>query len=176
MTSNQWCKPWRCGFGHTAFDNRANYSGPDFSEYLTVPWTTHRDADALQRTNFAAALAKLQAASTYPDDPPSALRQGSWAVGWIKCILIHPADAGAIARAEELGDAYEDYPVLDEEEFSRVEWDEASDCWESMSIRERAALRAKVPAYARGSLFSIRRSLGDGNDLAGHILDALRTP
>jgi len=152
----KYVQPWECGFGHTAFDSKANYCGPDLSEYYTLPVTTHRDADALQRVNFVVALERLERASSATGDveAPERIRQGSWAVGWVEVILIDARDLGALAEAERIGEDLERYPILDETAFGEAEYEEASTCWEGMSIAERVQA---IQKHGRVSVFAARR-------------------
>jgi len=49
------------------------------------------------------------------------------AVGWVEWIAIHESDAAALAIANKISDALEDYPVVNEDHWSQLEWDEACD-------------------------------------------------
>lgn len=55
--------------------------------------------------------------------------------------------------AQEIERALEDYPLLDEDDFSAREHEQASETWLHISLRERIELCAKY----RCSIFSARR-------------------
>lgn len=50
-------------------------------------------------------------------------RDDAWPGGIIETLLIRADDAPAIRELERIIDALEDYPVLDDEHFSGLEWD-----------------------------------------------------
>ena len=68
------------------------------------------------------------------------VRERHWAVGWVEWIAIHESDEKALREADELAAALTDYPIVNESHFSELEWTEANDYWESLSLRERIEL------------------------------------
>jgi len=69
-----------------------------------------------------------------PGDPDEAatvlvVSENHWAVGWVEWIAIHESDKAAIAESERIESALESYPVLDEEDFSDREMNEANEVW-----------------------------------------------
>lgn len=91
--------------------------------YGIGPVGRHRDSGLLERTNFDVVSKDLE--ERFPDDV-EVLRFGHWAVGWVEELAVRlreddgrPTAAAEAARgwAEKL----EDYPVADEEEWSRRE-------------------------------------------------------
>lgn len=153
-------KPWNAS-GITAFDSRENYAGEDLSHMLQLGVMRHRDADCLSESNFAVALERLGGES----ETVQVHRFGHWAFGWYELILIDPSDARAVAEGEAIERAIADYPLLDEEDFSRREWDKACHTWKSLGISYRveacqhagisvfAARRAELPEDPDGALF-----------------------
>ena len=95
------------------------------------------------------------------------VHEGHWAVGWVEWIAIHESDAKALAAADEIASALEDYPVIDESHWSELEFNEACDYWESMGVRSRveycqrarisifAARRAELPEDPNGRLYEL---------------------
>jgi hypothetical protein len=79
----------------------------------------HRDSDALEESNFRVLLKRLGDES----DTVAIERESHWAVGWVEHLLISPADAERVAIVETARDDLEQYPVLDDEDFSIVEHD-----------------------------------------------------
>jgi hypothetical protein len=79
----------------------------------------HRDSDALEEANFRALLERLGGES----DTVTVERESHWAVGWVEFILIASHDAERVSTTEQVKAGLEDYPVVDDEMFSRVEHD-----------------------------------------------------
>jgi hypothetical protein len=62
-------------------------------------------------------------------------RFGHWSPGWFEIILVRPGTAAAEV-AVEIEERLEDYPLLDEEDFSRREWEDYLESWECWGARE----------------------------------------
>lgn len=77
-------------------------------------------------------------------------RFGHWGPGWFEIILVHPSREKEV---EDIERSLEDYPVLDDEDFSAKEYEAACDYWEACSLREKIQLCAKFGA----SIFSARQ-------------------
>jgi hypothetical protein len=90
-------------------------------------------------------------------------RSSHWAVGWIDRLIVRPGSAAA-EEAKRLRAKLDDYPVLDEEDWSSLEIEEADATWKSFSLRGRidyckrydvsifAARRDEVPDDPRGEM------------------------
>lgn len=76
-----------------------------------------------------------------------------------------------IAAAEWLA-ALADYPVADEADFSELEWSEAAEYWEQMSVRDRAELIRESKCGA--SIYAARRDTLPDDD-SGALMDRLRS-
>jgi len=85
----------------------------------------NRDSDALDRSNFRAALEALGGES----ETVQVVREGHWAVGWIEWIAIHESDERALSIQYEIEGSLQDYPVLDESDWSEEESEEANEVW-----------------------------------------------
>ena len=122
----------------------------------------NRDSGHLERSNFAAALALLGGESGEDEDGYGGAVQvhrfGHWACGWLEVLLVDPTNADKRAIAEDIARRLEDYPCLDEDDFSNREYQAATEYWARMSISERvewlkrerdisvfAARRAELP-------------------------------
>lgn len=101
----------------------AAYFG-DRAEWV-IAYAQHRDSDTITRSNWAVFLAALGGES----DTVAIERSTHWAVGWIDYLIIDPSDTERVGLAERLREKLEDYPVLDEMEWSNLEWDEYLDAW-----------------------------------------------
>lgn len=122
-----------------------------------------RDSDSLTRSNFTCALKAIGGES----ETVRVVRESHWAVGWCEWIAIHESDAAALKAADEITAALSDYPVIDEDHWSELEWNEAAEYWESLSVRGRAemcreaglsvfaARRAELPPNDTGALFDL---------------------
>ena len=122
-----------------------SYGGAHWDGYY-VFLGQNRDSDTLARSNFECGLKAIGGES----DSVRVIREGHWACGWIEWIAIHESDSNALREADSIMDALADYPVVDEMHWSELEWTEACDFWESMSVRERAYYceRAGVSIFA----------------------------
>lgn len=103
----------------------------------------HRDSDALTRSNFTCGLEQVVAAA-YPRSIDAVAVQvvceTHWAVGWVEWIAIHHSAKAALKIAEDIAAGLEDYPAVNEDHWSRLEWTETCDYWASLPIRARVDL------------------------------------
>lgn len=102
-----------------------NYFGEEWPEYYSAGVGRSRDSDCLEESNFHAMLAALGGASA----TVQVVHESHWAVGWVEWIAIHESDDAALREADRLCGELEDYPVLDEEDHSRREWEECERVW-----------------------------------------------
>lgn len=156
------------------WEHPRHYAGfsPD-GDYLIV--VQHRDSDACTRSNYLCAFRELQEVIRRGglDDPPEErvtdafpsrdeisprsagwvydFRAGHPCVGWIEYLLVR-ADApmDVLLAAGDILCSLDDYPVLNEDHFSELEWEEAAAFWESLSIRERLGMLRDtgIPCFA----------------------------
>jgi len=105
------------------------------SDWLVVA-TLHRDADCLSRSNYRCFVELLggkksagSKGSQEISDTVAIEEANHWAVGWIQYLIIAPTAADKIAIAEKYLAELEDYPVLDESDFSDLETEEADQVW-----------------------------------------------
>lgn len=120
----------------------ADYMGESYYGHLIVPVGLHRDSEAIERSNFEVALEMLGGES----DAVMVVRASHWAVGWAESLYIDPLASGAseaIEIAENIARSLEDYPLLDEDHYSQLQWDDATGYWLSMSLAERVELCVK---------------------------------
>lgn len=101
-------------------DSYDNYMGSHDHANHYVCLSRTRDSDALENSNFETALKMLGGES----DTVYTLSFNHWAVGWLEHIFIDPTDIDAVRIGTEIQESLQDYPVLDEEDFSRREWEE----------------------------------------------------
>lgn len=139
-----------------------SYFGAEWPEHY-VFMGQHRDSDSLSRSNFMCTLDAIGGES----DTVQVVRESHWAVGWIEWIAIHESDTKALEIAESILKALEDYPVVNEDHWSNLEYEEACEYWERMSIRDRVeycqragvsifgARHAYIPQDDNGYLFEL---------------------
>jgi len=95
----------------------SSYSG-ERGDFL-VAAAVHRDSDTLACSNWQVLLDRLGGES----ETIVVERFFHWAVGWIDYLLVDPADTERVSIAEKSRESLNDYPVLDEEHFSNLEYE-----------------------------------------------------
>lgn len=115
-----------------------NYTGENWPEYFVFLGQS-RDSNALERSNFRIGLGELGGES----ETVHVVREGHWAVGWVEWIAIHQDNPAAVLAADQMLCALSDYPVLNDEDFSELELEDAALAWEQMPIRYRVKLCAE---------------------------------
>jgi len=114
-------------------------------DWLVAPCGNNRDADLLTQANWESQLESLLEL----EDPETwqVCRFSHWGSGWFEIILVQPG-----SKAEELCSKLEaklaDYPVLDEDHFSKVQWEDAVAIWEQALPKQKKELlkEANLPA------------------------------
>ena len=91
----------------------------DRQTWYVAPIGRNRDSDMLAESNWDVGLAMLGGES----EDVEVHRFGHWACGWFEIILVRP-DSEACTMAQRLEDTLAEYPVLDDEDFSRREEEE----------------------------------------------------
>ena len=99
----------------------------------------HRDSDSVTRSNFEAGLEHLGGES----DTVFVIRESHWAVGWLETILIDQSNQEACESADAMLCALSDYPVLDDEHHSTLEFNEACESWRWLHLHDRMRLCAR---------------------------------
>ena len=112
-------------FRPSQFDT-AGLGCPEQQDWCVVPCGRNRDSDCLTESNFHVALTRLEAAGDTAD--VDVKRFGHWACGWFEIILVCP-DSPAYLEALAIVDGLEQYPVLDENDFSDRKHEAAQETW-----------------------------------------------
>ena len=146
----------------SALDSWSNYMGETEFNGLEVVMTRSRDSDLLTESNWDTALTMLGGES----DSVVIHRFGHWACGWWEALCVTPNTAAYII-GEDIVKSLADYPVLDEEDWSQREDEEAQQVWaDCYNDRERVEyIRnsrnefdfnsfAELLAVARGKYFN----------------------
>ena len=107
----------------------------DDSESWTIVYTHHRDSRLLDQSNAAAIENTLRPFLEENDPDIIEEHHGHWACGWIDGFAIRVFRDGAVTgvfRAYmEIVDRLDDYPVLDEEDYSRREYEATMENFDS---------------------------------------------
>jgi len=106
-------------FRPTGFDV-AGLSLHDRQDWLVVPVGRNRDSEVLAQSNYDSAIRMLEQDSPGEDYEEHSFNH--WGCGWFEIIIVKP-DTPAAKVAEEIEAALANYPVLDDEDHSRREWE-----------------------------------------------------
>ena len=102
-----------------------SYMGASWPDYYSSGVGQSRDSDDLEESNFATMLESIGGES----ETVVVAHESHWAVGWVEWIAIHESDDKALAIADEQNARLKDYPVLDENDWSRREDESAANVW-----------------------------------------------
>lgn len=139
-----------------------SYFGSEWPEWY-VSQSQHRESDSLTRSNFICTLEALGGES----ETVRVIRESHWAVGWVEWIGIHESDTRALKIADDIAHKLDGYPVVNEDHWSDLEWNEVHDYWERMSLRE----RVDMCRDAGESIFAAR----PGHPIPDVIYESLRS-
>ena len=138
MTAIEHLKTWEHPRDYGGFSPEGDY----------VITSKNRDSDSLTRSNWEC-IGHDMSAEAYDDGTdgfesrPTVYhwRAGHWACGWVEYMMVR-ADApkDILAKADEILRRLDVFPVYDEHHWSALEWDEACEYWERMSISDRVEL------------------------------------
>jgi hypothetical protein len=133
----------------TGFDSKGAYLD-DQQDWYVVPVSRTRDTGPLEESNFESALEILGGERT---NIVEVHRFGHWGPGWFEIIIVNPRAGKTMKKALSIEASLEDYPILDEEDWSEREWEAMAETWESMSLSE----RMEICAATGNSIFAARR-------------------
>jgi hypothetical protein len=105
--------------------------GERYDEYFIVVGRS-RDSRSLTESNFHAACEMLSDKTPVFKEGATVdipleerllpgviiIRSGHWAVGWVEYLLVHESSRDALGIASDIAHRIEDYPILDEFDFS----------------------------------------------------------
>lgn len=146
-------------FAPTGFDTAGAFL-PDQQAWLVAPCGVNRDSDALARSNYAAQMAELQSVDPEGNDWEEH-SFGHWACGHFEIVIIRPGSPAETAM-EEIESRLSDYAVLDEEDWSAREYEEACDTWDGNGMRYRMEMCVRSGL----SMFAARQKTPPGECLA----------
>jgi len=87
--------------------------------------TTHRDVDLLDESNWECIKQDIGENPSAAQEEKGLLivEESHWAVGWVQWMGIHETDTELLMRADDIKAALADYPVYNEEDYSRRQWE-----------------------------------------------------
>lgn len=128
----------------------SSYIGKSWPEYY-VFLGQNRDSDTLTRSNFIEGLNNLGGES----ETVLVVSENHWLCGYIEWIAIHESDVMALEQADKMLEKIENYPILNENAFSEMEYEEYYEAWES---------------YGKGDFAeSLQKELGLSNRLTEYL-------
>lgn len=120
-----------------------------------IAYSVHRDSDVLERSNFRSMERMLdEVDSVSLRNDVDVERSSHWAVGWVDYLVVRPNTPTA-DEAEHLLAKLADYPVLDEDDYCSLEYEEACSLWKSSSLTDRIHYLRRY--CERVSIFAARR-------------------
>jgi hypothetical protein len=157
------------------------YAGASWDQYYSSGVGQSRDSKPLERANFDAMLKALggeQTSDEVDDNHDNALvkvvRESHWAVGWVEWIAIHETATDALDIANRFMEKLEDYPVIDEDLWSRYEDDEAQAVWKDCyRPKERIAYIRKHASQFEFRSFADMLGCIRGNYFAGYASELI---
>jgi hypothetical protein len=163
------------------FESFSWYERPEHAEMCCLVYTHNRDSEALDVSNAEAIKAELMPWITGGDDAEVCVeRHNHWAVGWVEGFAIRvyrPGLDGAAVVTEafkrycEVRERLENYPVLDEEDFCRREWEEAIGLIEDIGRRK---LREGAPEDWASDVLGELNEYSPGSIRTDRVLEAMR--
>ena len=142
-------QPYR-EFAPTAFDARGAFLD-DRQDWLVVPVGQTRDSGPLPQSNFASAEKMLEEADPDCEDHEKH-SFNHWGPGWFEILIVRP-ESTCEHVATEIEAGLENYPVLDDEDFSEREYTDMEETWRRMSMHD----RINACSRSNGSIFAARR-------------------
>ena len=154
------------------------YMGATWEGWSSAGFGQSRDSDALEASNFQIAYDALKGFSELGDADGDAtvtiVREGHWAVGWVEWIAIHDSNVVALEKARELCERANDYPVLDEDDFSRREDEECGKIWSNCFDASERVDYLRHHSYTAQSLADLFQAVKAGSWY--HAANMLHSP
>ena len=147
-----------------------HYFGARWDGWYVAPVTCNRDSDNVENSNWEYQLEYIpEGTHEIPEDQddkcsPCEVSERHFLCGWVSWYAIHETDADSLRLADELADRLDDYPVLNEDDLSKKEEEEAQFTWSRcLNLRDRIALCAEYGV----SIFAARRDEYPQEDTGG---------
>jgi hypothetical protein len=153
-----------------SIDGYSNFMGDDddYKDWYGVSGQS-RDSQALERSNFKTALTMLGGEG----ENVLVARYGHWAFGWIEEIYVKP-NTPQYDIACQIESSLADYPVLNDEDFSEEEMNEANKVWANCyDAKERIEYIRKHRNQFEFNNFSDLMNVIRGNWFSGYASELL---
>ena len=105
----------------------AYFGDLDLNVWGFAPFGKHRDSDLLQESNFDVALKELKRVS---GKSVEVMHTNHWAVGWYDHIMVRTTAKKTMEKVLELCNRLDNYPILNEEDYSEREFNQACDAYD----------------------------------------------
>ena len=152
----------------SGFDSLSNYMGEVPEDKWLCVMTRNRDSDCLTESNWRTALKMLGGES----DSVRIDRFGHWACGWWESMSVLDG-SNANKMGIEIREKIDSYPVLDEEDYSTLEDEQAREVWESFTTKERIEWMRKNYRYMNFHSISDLIGCAKGKYFCGHASELL---
>ena len=121
-------------FRPTQFDHNIDI---DRADWLVCPVTRNRDSGPLDESNWQAQIKALSEADgdECETDNWEIHRFGHWGCGWFEIAIVRP-DSAAFRAADDIETALMNYPVLDEQDLSEREHQDALESWSNWGAND----------------------------------------
>ena len=136
-------------FAPTCFDHKGAYL-PEKLDWYVLPVSRTRDSSVLEESNFDVATKILGGDR---ENVIEIHRFVHWGPGWFEIIIVNPKAGKTMRKAMGIESSLVDYPVLDDIDYSRREWEEMQETWMQMGLAE----RIEVCCNTNNSKFAARR-------------------
>lgn len=126
-------------------------------DWLVAEPGVSRDSGAMGRSNWRVLNKCLDEID--PDGNDHEIhRFNHWGPGWFEIVVVRP-DTACAKEAQRISDALTDYPVIDDDDYSREEAEESEDIWKHWSIEDRVThIQQFNKKYCESiSIFAARR-------------------
>lgn len=116
--ANTWNKAMDNSNGLDGWGNYSGSADESWQEFVVLSVYRNRDSNILDESNFECALDTLGGES----DDVQVHRFGHWGCGWFELLLVNP-NSNKIEDAYKIQTALQNYPVLDESDYSDRQWE-----------------------------------------------------
>ena len=108
--------------------------GSRLRDYFAAPVTHHRDSDLLTESNWAAQWEILsplvaEVPGTDGEESPVIWTEANPFTQWGEFVAIHRDNLPALKAADAIAGRLESYPLLNEDDCSRREWEDYAEGW-----------------------------------------------
>jgi hypothetical protein len=122
-------------------DSFAYFGELDLSVWGFAPIGVHRDSDLITQSNFDTALKELRGVS---GKSVQVMHTTHWAVGWYDHVMVRTTAKKTMEKVLEICNRLDNYPVLDEEDLSRREVEQADGAYDNWARYDVARMCEKA--------------------------------